>query len=104
MKIILASKIGVRKKILDNHNIKKIDVLIVNFYPFEKVIKSNKYICLESSYKNENGQCEDITAFLEKQNYTLIDCDWPNTKNGNLPNKDVVNKNQFCLLYENTHF
>ena len=27
--------------ILDNHNIKKIDVLIVNFYPFEKVIKSN---------------------------------------------------------------
>ena len=27
--------------ILDNHNIKKIDVLIVNFYPFEEVIKSN---------------------------------------------------------------
>ena len=27
--------------ILDNHNIKKIDVLIVNFYPFEKVINSN---------------------------------------------------------------
>ncbi len=69
-----------------------------------KVIKSNKYICLESSYKNANGNCEDITAFLEKQNYTLIDCDWPNTKNGNLPNKDVVNKNQFCLLYENINF
>ena len=27
--------------ILGDHNIKKIDVLIVNFYPFEKVIKSN---------------------------------------------------------------
>ena len=69
-----------------------------------EVIKSNKFICLESSYKNKIGNCEEINSFLEDQNYFLIDCDWPNTKKGNLPNRNLVEENQFCLLYENSNF
>jgi FkbM family methyltransferase len=67
----------------------------------KKALKHTKYICLESNFSRKIGNCLDIVKILESNGYRLIDCDWPNTSKGYLPDKDEVGINQFCLLFEN---
>jgi len=64
-------------------------------------LKSSAYVCLETSYITEKGNCLDIKKFLESENYKLVDCDWPNTAQYSLPKKEEVQDSQFCLLFKN---
>tara|TARA_B110000003_G_scaffold273856_1_gene312426 strand:- start:373 stop:1143 length:771 start_codon:yes stop_codon:yes gene_type:complete len=64
-------------------------------------LKSSAYVCLETSYITEKGNCLDIKKFLESENYKLVDCDWPNTGQYSLPKKEEVQDSQFCLLFKN---
>ena len=70
----------------------------------EFAVKQSKYISLETSYSRESGNCEKIKAFLKEQDFSLIDCDWPNTEKGDLPNKLDVGRKQFCLMFKNNRF
>ena len=65
------------------------------------VLKHSTYVCLETSYITEKGNCSDIKEFLESENYKLIDCDWPNVAKYSLPKKEEVQDSQFCLLIKN---
>ena len=67
-------------------------------------LKNNKYVCLETKYDTQVGNCLDINKLLEKYNYNLIDCDWPNTENGHLPKLEEVKNSKFCLLFENKSY
>ena len=67
----------------------------------ELALKNSKYVCLETSYTTEKGNCLDIKEFLESQNYKLLDCDWPNVVQNNLPKKEEVQDSKFCLLFIN---
>ena len=67
----------------------------------KSVIKKLKYITLETSYSISSGNCEDIESFLFQQDFKLLDCDWPNTVKGSLPNKSDVGNARFCLIFEN---
>lgn len=67
-------------------------------------IKYSKYVCMESDYTRETGNCHDIKELLEAKGYKLIDCDWPNTPMGNLPDKVEVGENQFNIIFRNEKF
>lgn len=67
-------------------------------------LRYSKYICLESDFRSATGNCVDIKNFLESNNYKLIDCDWPNTGKGSLPNRKEVGNKQFCLFFINTKY
>ena len=66
-----------------------------------KTLRKNKYVCLEAQYGPQKGNCLDTKELLESINYKLIDCDWPNTQKGYLPEIEKVKNSNFCLLFEN---
>lgn len=66
-----------------------------------KTLRKNKYVCLEAQYGPQEGNCLDTKELLESINYKLVDCDWPNTQKGYLPEIEKVKNSKFCLLFEN---